>query len=143
MKNYIFLFFFLAFFGCNQIKFTPIKEREEVLSKVNYSDTLTKVYEESKKMKQEDRDFAFKQFSGLNQYILNSQIESSIKIDGLITRFQSDYKWNSGKYPLFTDAVSKYLEEKGYDKPIKFDTQENRDKIASIFFDLADATKKD
>ena len=144
MKTIYSLIFFLAFLsGCNQIKFTPIeKAKEEVSSSVVYSDKLNKVVEEAKKLTKEDRDFAFKQFSGLNQYILNSDIPSSDKIDVLIGRVQTDYKWGSGKYPIFTDAVSAYLIEKNYQKPVKFDVQENREKIAAIFFDLADAVKK-
>jgi hypothetical protein len=136
--------FFLAFLsGCDQIKFTPIeKAKEEVSSSVVYSDTLTKVVEEAKKLTKEDRDYAFKQFSGLNQYILNSDIPSSDKIDVLIGRVQTDYKWGSGKYPTFTDVVSAYLKEKNYQKPVKFDTQVNRETTAAIFFDLADAVKK-
>ena len=144
MKTIYSLIFFLAFLsGCEQIKFTPIeKAKEEVSSSVVYSDNLNKVVEEAKKLTKEDRDFAFKQFSGLNQYVLNSSIPSSDKIDVIITRVQSDYKWGSGKYPTFTDAVSVYLKEKNYQKPVKFDTQANRETTASIFFDLADAVKK-
>lgn len=144
MKITYYSIFFLAFLsGCDQIKFTPIeKAKEEVSSSVVYSDKLNKVVEEAKKLTKEDRDFAFKQFSGLNQYILNSDIPSSDKIDVLIGRVQTDYKWGSGKYPTFTDAVSAYLIEKNYQKPVKFDVQENREKISAIFFDLADAVKK-
>ena len=141
--SYTFLFAFLS--GCDNIKFGSVEKVEsvkEVVSTVVYSDNLNKVVTEAKTLTKEDREFAFKQFSGLNQYILNSEVPSSDKLDSLISRVQSDYKWGREKYPNFTTAVSDYLKEKNYQKAIKFDTQSARESTASIFFDLADAIKK-
>jgi hypothetical protein len=146
MKSFCSLFFFLAFIsGCDNIKFGPVERTEQVKESVYtvvYSDTLTKVVTEAKTLTKEDREFAFKQFSGMNQYILNSEVPSSDKLDSLIGRVQDDYKWGREKYPNFTTAVSDYLKEKNYQKAVKFDTQSARESTASIFFDLADAVKK-
>lgn len=145
MKTLYALMFSFAFLsGCENIKFGPVEEikQVEVKSTVVYSDTLTKVVTEAKTMTKEDREFAFKQFSGLNQYILNSEIPSSDKLDGLMSKVQTDYRWGREKYPNFTTAVSDYLKEKNYQKAVKFDTQSVRESTASIFFDLADAIKK-
>lgn len=145
MKITYFIVLSFAFLtGCNQIQFGKIEESKvvEVKNTVVYSDTLNKVVDEAKTLTKEDRDFAFKQFSGLNQYILNSEVPSSDKLDNLIARMQEDYKWKREKYPKFTDSVFAYLKEKNYLKAVKFDTQESRENTASIFFDLADAVKK-
>lgn len=141
---YILIFSFAFLSGCENVKFGPVevKKTEEVKSTIVYSDALIKVTTEAKTLTKEDRDFAFKQFSGLNQYILNSQIPSSDKLQSLIDGMQKDYSWGKEKYPNFTTAVSDYLREKNYQKAIKFDTQESRVSTASIFFDLADAVKK-
>lgn len=142
---YILIFSFAFLSGCENIRFgkdKEVKKVEEVKSTVIYSEALTKVSVEAKNMSESDRNFSFKLFSGLNQYIINSEIQSSSELDNLIAKMQQDYKWGREKYPNFTSAVSDYLKEKNYQKAIKFDTKEARESTASIFFDLADAVKK-
>lgn len=148
MKTLYALIFSFAFLsGCENIKFgIPDKvvetKVEEVKSTVIYTENLNKVVEEAKKLSKEDREYVFKKASGIYMYITYSNISSSDKVNVIIDRVQKDYSWTKNKNVTWNDAVSAFLVERGFDNPVKFESVEDRQKTASIFFDLADAIKK-
>jgi hypothetical protein len=109
---------------------------------VVYTESLTKVYDEAKKIPQEDRDFAIKQFSGMGLYIKNSNIESNLKIEKLVTNFQKDYGVSRDKNLNFSNALETYFKEQGTNKTLKFDSQEIRDNYSKIFINVSEAIRK-
>lgn len=145
MRNSLYVIcFLLAFSGCDNIQIGKAKVEDVKVStiEVKYTPALTGVVDAAKNLSQSDKDYAFKQFSGLSEYINNSNISDSTKIDKLLDRMQSDYGWVRDKNPKFTDAVSAYLKEVGFNKAVKFDSTESRNNTSLIFFNLAEAIKK-
>lgn len=140
------LCFLLAFSGCDNIQIGKAKvedNKQEVKNPyVEFTPSLNVVVEQARPLVQSEKDYAFKQFSGLSEYIKNSNIPDSTKIDKLLDRMQGDYGWTREKHPEFTDAVSNYLKEKGYSKAVKFDSSESRINTSLIFVNLAEAIKK-
>lgn len=140
------LFVLLAFSGCDNIQIGNAKVEEskpEVKNPyVEFTPSLNAVVEQARPLVQSEKDFAFKQFSGMSEYIKSSNIPDSTKIDKLLDRMQGDYGWTREKHPEFTDAVSIYLKEKGYSKAVKFDSSESRINTSLIFVNLAEAIKK-
>jgi hypothetical protein len=137
------LLILLAFSGCDNIQIgKPKEDKVEVKSvEVKLTESLTKVVDAAKTLSQSDKDFAFKQFSGMSEYINNSNLPDSTKIDQLLARMQGDYGWTREKNLDFTNAVSAYLKEQGY-KAVKFDSAESRNTTSLMFFNLAEAVKK-
>lgn len=136
--------FAILFSGC-KLKDTVIEntvETEKPTSNIVYTDALTKVYNEAKKIPQEDREFAIKQFSGMGLYIKNSKIESNLKINSLVTNFQKDYGVSKEKNLDFSNALEAYLKEQGANKTLKFDSQEIRDNYSKIFINVSEAIRK-
>jgi hypothetical protein len=91
---------------------------------------------------QEDKLTIHKLFSGAAEYLSNcEELDSTGQFDPILGRVQSSYGWNREKYPALTDAVSDYLVSVGYREPKKLSSKSERDQFASIFRDLAEATK--
>jgi hypothetical protein len=130
--------------GCKITKTVDDKSTDVSKSTVNivYTESLTKVYDEAKKIPQEDRDFAIKQFSGMGLYIKNSNIESNLKIEKLVTNFQKDYGVSKDKNLNFSNALEAYFIEQGAKKTLKFDSQDVRDNYSKIFINVSEAIRK-
>lgn len=91
---------------------------------------------------QEDKLTIHKLFSGAAEYLSNcEELDSTGQFDPILGKVQSSYGWNREKYPALTDAVSDYLVSVGYQEPKKLTSKSERDQFASIFRDLAEATK--
>ena len=99
------------------------------------SPALLKVSEEFLKIQSEDdRILIYKLFSGSAEYLQNSSfVGNTGQFDPILGRVQSSYGWEREKYPAFTDAVSEYLIEAGYDKSRDLDDAEARQWFHSIF----------
>ena len=91
---------------------------------------------------EEDKVLIYKLFSGASEYLKNAKkLENTSQFDPILGRVQSSYGWAREKYPDFTDAVSEFLIESGYDEPRKLDSDEDRLWFQAIFESLAGATK--
>ena len=87
MRNLLYvLYFLLAFSGCDNIQIGKAKVEDVKVStvEVKYTPALTEVVDAAKNLSQSDKDYAFKQFSGLSEYINNSNVPDSTKIDKLL-----------------------------------------------------------
>lgn len=115
---------------------------EEVKKKA-VAKALNKVHEEFVNIENEkDKSLIYKLFSGSAEYLHNSvSLENTGQFDPILGRVQSSYGWNRESYPEFTQSVSEYLVEVGYDEPRKLDSKESRDWFQGIFESLAEATK--
>ena len=89
----------------------------------------------------EDRETIHKLFSGSASFLTTCKsLKGTYQFSPILGRVQSSYGWNREKYPKFTDAVSDYLVEVGYDEPKQLITTRERLDFAQIFIDLSKAT---
>jgi len=107
------------------------------------SGTLKKVRSEYLKISDEvDRILIYKLFAGSSEYLSNAvSLQTTSQFDPMLGRVQSSYGWKRDKYKKFTDAVSDYLVEAGYDEPRKLSTEEDRKWFRDIFQSLTNAIK--
>ena len=89
-----------------------------------------------------DRTLIYKLFAGSAEYLSHAvSLQTTAQFDPMLGRVQSSYGWERDKYKEFTDAVSDYLIEAGYDEPRKLSTEEDREWFRDIFRSLTDAIK--
>jgi len=114
-----------------------------VVGAVSQSELLSKISEEFMNIDSpSERRLICVLFSGSAEYIKNCQtLESTTQFDPILGKVQSSYGWNRERYPSFTDAVSEYLIDVGYDEPMDLDNEENREWFYKIFSNLAEATR--
>lgn len=130
--------------GCEQ----PIKNSNivtDVAVSVVYTPELTKVVEEAKKFTKEDRASAYKQLVGISEYIKNSNVSQTTKVDSVWSGVQGDYGWIRGKYPSYTDAMEAYQKSQSYggqNSESNVIDSSNRVKYAEMFRSLSEAIKK-
>jgi hypothetical protein len=107
------------------------------------SDALKKVRSEYLKISDEaDRVLVYKLFAGSAEYLSNAvSLQTTSQFDPMLGRVQSSYGWERDKYKKFTDAVSDYLIDAGYDEPRKLSTEEDRKWFRDIFKSLTNAIK--
>ena len=118
-------------------------ESPEEIKKRAVAKALSKVHEEFNKIEsKEDRSLIYKLLSGSAEYLKHAvSLENTGQFDPILGRVQSSYGWNRESYPDFTQAVSDYLIEVGYDEPRKLDSEESRGWFQGIFESLAEVTK--
>ena len=89
-----------------------------------------------------DRETIHKLFSGSASFLTACKsLEGTYQFDPILGRVQSSYGWDRDKYSQFTDAVSEYLVEVGYDEPKQLTSARERLNFAQIFIDLSKATQ--
>ena len=110
---------------------------------VELSDALKKVRTEYLKISDKaDRTLIYKLFAGSAEYLSHAvSLKTTAQFDPMLGRVQSSYGWERDKHKEFTDAVSDYLIEVGYEEPRKLSTEEDRKWFRDIFRSLADAIK--
>ena len=115
-------------------------DQEEI---VELSAALKKVRAEYIKISDKaDRTLIYKLFAGSAEYLSHAvSLQTTAQFDPMLGRVQSSYGWERDKYKEFTDAVSDYLIEAGYDEPRKLSTEEDRKWFRDIFRSLTDAIK--
>lgn len=130
--------------GCEQ----PVKNSnivKDVAVSVVYTPELNKVVEEAKKFSKEDRASAYKQLVGISEYIKNSNVGQTTKVDSVWAGVQGDYGWIRGKYPSYSDAMEAYQKSQNYGGPNNDSNiidSSNRAKYAEMFRSLSEAIKK-
>lgn len=137
--RYILALLLLLPIGCIEVK-----QDEEVASFV-LTDSLKSVQKEFAKIEsREDKDLIYKQFAGAASYIKNAEkLETTAGFEALLGKVQTSYGWDREKYPDFTEAVSNYLVEQGFDKPRTLTSQKDKDWLQEIFHSLAEAIKNE
>jgi hypothetical protein len=107
------------------------------------SAALQKVRSEYLKISDEaDRILIYKLFAGSSEYLSHAvSLQTTSQFDPMLGRVQSSYGWKRDKYKKFTDAVSDYLTEAGYDEPRKLSKEEDRKWFRDIFKSLTNAIK--
>ena len=115
-------------------------DQEEI---VELSAALKKVRAEYIKISDKaDRTLIYKLFAGSAEYLSHAvSLQTTAQFDPMLGRVQSSYGWERDKHKEFTDAVSDYLIEAGYDEPRKLSTEEDREWFRDIFRALTDAIK--
>ena len=110
---------------------------------VELSTALKKVRAEYLKISDKaDRTLIYKLFAGSAEYLSHAvSLQTTAQFDPMLGRVQSSYGWERDKHKEFTDAVSDYLIEVGYEEPRKLSTEEDRKWFRDIFRSLADAIK--
>ena len=110
---------------------------------VELSDALKKVRTEYLKISDKaDRTLIYKLFAGSAEYLSHAvSLKTTAQFDPMLGRVQSSYGWERDKHKEFTDAVSDYLIEAGYEEPRQLSTEEDRKWFRNIFRSLADAIK--
>ena len=89
-----------------------------------------------------DRILIYKLFAGSAAYLSHAvSLQTTAQFDPMLGRVQSSYGWERDKHKEFTDSVSDYLIEAGYDEPRKLSTEEDRRWFRDIFRSLTDAIK--
>lgn len=90
----------------------------------------------------DDQLVIYKLFAGAGDYLSIAEFSgNTAQFDSLLGKVQTSYNWKRDKYPEFTDAVSAYLVEVGYDEPKVISTESERASFAKIFKDLAESLK--
>ena len=138
--------FLLLLCGCSfpTIDITPSPQ-----TKVVVDDSAVKLIADSMKdVSKEDAIVMRKLFVGIEQYLpVGKKLDTTLKVFTLIKTVQEDYGYSKGKYVVYTDAVEKYLKDKGYAKPKKIvdgDPKENEVARSVVVADLkvlADAAR--
>ena len=115
-------------------------DQEEI---VELSAALKKVRAEYLKISDKaDRILIYKLFAGSAAYLSHAvSLQTTAQFDPMLGRVQSSYGWERDKHKEFTDAVSDYLIEAGYEEPRKLSTEEDRKWFRDIFRSLTDAIK--
>lgn len=124
--------------GCTAQEAPPVPESDAVV----LTESLTKVQEEFKKMDEKDRDSVYLQITGASLYLKHTtSLRRTSDFLPILGRVQSDYGWDVEKYPDFTEAVSNYLVQQGFEEPKEIKTKEDREWLYNIFNDLSLALK--
>lgn len=132
MKFLLCILIFLA--GC-------VKDNNPVV--VRDSVDVQTISQSMSKMEKRDIEIAYKQFSGLAQYLEYTsakKVDSTLKLFKVINDFQNDYGYEKGKYTEYTDSVEQFLLKNEYKVPKKIDST-NLKKVITDMKVLADAAK--
>ena len=121
----------------------PEPDSPEEIKRKAVAKALDKVRDAFVKIESEaDRALIYKLFAGSAEYLSHAvSLQTTAQFDPMLGRVQSSYGWEREKYDDFTDAVSDYLVEAGYDEPRKLSTEEDRKWFRDIFKSLTDAVK--
>lgn len=105
------------------------------------SPALLGVREEYLKIEnQSDRILIYKLFAGSAEYLKHSvSLKHTGQFDPMLGRVQTSYGWNREKYPDFTQAVSDFLVEAGYEEPRELLEESDRKWFQGIFESLVNA----
>lgn len=129
------LLFILLIAGCTPVV-SPVSD-DFVMT-----ESLRGVKAEFVKIPKEDQDLIYKQFAGGASFIKNAKnLDNSAKFEVLLGKVQSSYGWDRDRYPKFTDAVSNYLVEQGFDKPRSLSSDSDKRWLYEIFNSLAGSCK--
>ena len=129
------LLFILLIAGCTPVV-SPVSD-DFVMT-----DSLKDVKSEFAKIPKEDQDLIYKQFAGGASFIKNAKkLDNSAQFEILLGKVQSSYGWDRDRYPKFTDAVSDYLVEQGFDKPRSLSSDSDKRWLYEIFNSLAGSCK--
>ena len=140
------LLFPLLFCGCAlpTIEIGPTQVKNVVVVDAN----VKVIADSMKDVSKEDAIVMRKLFVGIEQYLpVGKKLDTTLKVFTLIKTVQEDYGYSKGKYVVYTDAVEKYLKDKGYAKPKKIvegSPQENeiaRETVVDDLKVLADAAR--
>jgi hypothetical protein len=116
--------------------------KENGITVINNND-IKIISESMSKMEKRDIEIAYKQFSGLAQYLEYTsakKVDSTPKLFKVINDFQNDYGYTKGKYTEYTDSVEQFLLKNEYKVPKKIDSS-NLNKVIADMKVLADAAK--
>ena len=148
IKLLLCIFIFLA--GCtnsyvikSDIDATIKSAKENGITVIINNDDIKIISESMSKMEKRDIEIAYKQFSGLAQYLEYTsakKIDSTLKLFKVINDFQNDYGYEKGKYTEYTDSVEQFLLKNEYKVPKKIDSI-NLNKVIADMKVLADAAK--
>jgi len=87
-----------------------------------------------------DRTLIYKLFAGSAEYLKHSvSLKHTGQFDPMLGRVQTSYGWDREKYPDFTQAVSDFLVEAGYEEPRELLEESDRKWFQGIFESLANA----
>ena len=140
-----FCFIFIMGYTVAVVPFNVLPQSIPAVSDDNVepSAALEKVRSEYLKISdQADRILIYKLFAGSAEYLSHAvSLQTTAQFDPMLGRVQSSYGWERDKHKKFTDAVSDYLIEAGYDEPRKLSTEEDREWFRDIFRSLTDAIK--
>lgn len=122
----------------------PKKQTEANIQAVgDSSDSLKKLTKAFRSIEnREDKLLIHKIWTGSYLYLKNCEkMTSTSQFEPVLQRVQESYGQEVGKYPDFTDALSEYLVDVGYDDPKPLTTRSERLEFAEIFKGLMEATK--
>jgi hypothetical protein len=140
--RFVFILAILFCAGCNR---PGVDDRTDDTSEnvdFELTSSLRKIQVEFKKLDKEDQDLFYKQIAGSALYIKNAKkLNKSSDFYPILLKVQSSYMWEVDKYPRFTDAISDYLIEEGYDEPRELSTQRDRAWLYNIFNSIYMAIK--
>lgn len=135
----------LVFVGCDFVK---VKDPVAAVEKVEYSQEAKEVAESMKDMSDEHKKLMYMQFGGLSEYLSKTnKIEKTADLLKVIQSFQTDYGYTKGQYSSYTDAVEKFLTNKGYKTPKSIvqnptsDKEISRSQVIKDIRELGDAAK--
>ena len=87
-----------------------------------------------------DRTLIYKLFAGSAEYLKNSVVlKHTGQFDPMLGRVQTSYGWDREKYPDFTQAVSDFLVEVGYEEPRGLSEESDKKWFQGIFESLVSA----
>ena len=128
--------------GCNRPN--PNSYSESAESEFVMTKSLKRIKSEYENLRDKDKEIIYKQFSGAYLFLkTNKSIKKTSDFDPILGKVQSDYGWNREKYPEFTEAVSDFLVEQGYDEPKTLDNDSDREWFCQIFYSLYMAIKNE
>lgn len=138
--KYLLLFSIILFSGCARPESNNIDNESQ--DKVVLTDSLKKIRSEFQKLDKEDQDTFYKLIAGSTLYIKNAaNLNKSSDFQPVLAQVQSSYLWEVEKYPRFTDAISEYLIEEGYDQPRELKNSRDRQWLYNIFNSIYTAIK--
>lgn len=141
--KYVFMIAILLFAGCSRPTDTDRdRDADSNNERVVLTDSLKRIRSEFQKLDKEDQDTFYKLIAGSTLYIKNAaNLNKSSDFQPVLAQVQSSYLWEVEKYPRFTDAISEYLIEEGYDQPRELKNSRDRQWLYNIFNSIYTAIK--
>lgn len=133
------LLFCVLLVGCEQVK-------NDVVLDDNVAKSIS---EKMTDFSSADLDLQYKQFSGLAEYVKNSnRVNNTLHIEKLVTDFGKVYNWETKKYADYSKSVDEFLISKDWKKTKKIvnevkdpSTEKLRSDVVNELMTIANASK--